>query len=82
MRRVKLPVTSEALRDMRAAWSMNADELAAIFGIDRKTVSRWEHGATPIPKGTQILLLLMDASPTFYRAVVRLAGGHSIESED
>lgn len=42
-------MTSEELKDWRTCAGLSQAGLAAILGVDRQTVYRWEHGERSIP---------------------------------
>lgn len=48
--------SAEAFRFMRKAIGMQAGELAALFGIARETISRWETGKREVDRGAAIAL--------------------------
>jgi len=56
--------SSEAFRFMRKALGLKAQELAALLGTTKETVSRWEHGKHAIDRPTFAVLatLVIDAS--------------------
>lgn len=40
-----------AFADYRKSSGKTLDEVAEVFGVNRKTVLRWERGSPPIPTG-------------------------------
>lgn len=43
-------MSAAEIRRMRKSWGMTQEELAALLGVARETVSRWENGREmPIP---------------------------------
>lgn len=53
--------TPEGVRSVRAARGLTQGDLAALLRVDRKTIQRWESGATPLPGPAAILLDLIEA---------------------
>jgi transcriptional regulator with XRE-family HTH domain len=43
-------VTPQELAAWRASHNLTLDQLAAVLGVDRITIYRWEHGRRAIPE--------------------------------
>lgn len=50
-------MTGAQLAALRQSTGLSGPELAAVLGVDRSTVYRWESGASPIPAAVPLALL-------------------------
>lgn len=49
-------MTAAELTRVRASLKLNRVKFARAFDVDRRTVHRWERGATPIPRQVAVLV--------------------------
>jgi DNA-binding transcriptional regulator YiaG len=52
-------VTGKELKRIRLVMELEQTELAKKLGVHSVTVSRWETGASPVPKAIALLVKLM-----------------------